>query len=235
MVLALTPIFLILLGLIPSVTWLFFYLHEDMKHPKPILAVLLTFLVGCAVTFLVLPVEIFANEWFIRIGFPLYTIGSFLVLAAIEEVFKFFGAFVSIGQSRWFQEPMDAMIYAITVALGFAAVENIASLFKASDGSFLNIDVIESLILRFVGATLLHSLAGGIAGYYWGKSFFKPAFKWGYIAFGLILVTALHAVFNRLIIDEGRFGGPAGLAIVFVSFVMFFVLSDFEKFKRVDR
>ncbi len=230
MVAVFIPIFLVILGLLPSVTWLFFYLHEDMKHPKPILAVLLAFLVGGAVTFLVLPVEIFTNEWFIRLGFPLYTIGSFLALAAIEEVFKFFGAFLSVGKSRAFREPLDAMIYAITVALGFAAVENIASLFKASDGSFLNVDVLESLVLRFVGATLLHSLAGGIAGYYWGKSFFKPELRWFYIGVGLALATALHAVFNLLIIKSG----PANLAIVFVSFVMFFVLNDFEKFKRVD-
>ncbi len=221
---------IVVLGLIPSFAWLIFYLHEDFKHHQPKRLILTAFLIGAAVTFIVLPVEIALNNHFAAVGVVSNSFQSFTGLAAIEELFKFFAAYFFIHKLRQFDEPLDAMIYPITVALGFAAVENIATLFQVAHGTIFNVSIIESLTLRFAGATLLHSLASGLAGYYWGWSFFHPRRKWLLIAGGLGVATVLHAVFNYLIIKTG----PAGLAIGFVVFVSFFLLSDFEKFKKVD-
>ncbi len=222
---------LIVLGLVPSFSWLAFYRHEHLRHPEPRLMVFLAFLVGCVVTFLVLPVQLFLNERLALIGVSTYTFNSFLVLAFTEELFKFVGVYLLMWRRSEFHEPLNAMVYMIVAALGFAAVENIASLFKVADGSLLNIDVFESVVLRFAGATLLHTLASGIVGYYWGLlAFVRPNHKARLIITGLVIATVLHAIFNLLIITTG----PADVAIVFVSFVMFFVLNDFEKLKKVD-
>ncbi len=223
-------VLIVVLGLIPSFAWLIFYLHEDFKHPQPKKLILTAFLIGAAVTFLVLPVEITFNNQFAAIGVAANSLRSFMGLAAIEEVFKFFAAYFFIHKLRQFDEPLDAMIYPITVSLGFAAVENISTLFQVAHGTIFSISIIESLALRFAGATLLHTLASGIAGYYWGWTFFHPRRQWLLIFSGLGVATLLHAIFNYLIITTG----PAGFAIVFVVLIAFFLLSDFEKFRKVD-
>lgn len=202
----------ILIGLIPSFAWLIFYLREDVKKPEPKTLIFYTFLLGAFSAFLVLPFQILANNWLVLLNVPIYSAIGLLVLAATEEIAKFLAVFWGISKRKEFDEPIDAMIYMITAALGFAAVENVASALQSASG-------LETASLRFVGATLLHSLSSGLVGYYWVK---------GSIFNGLLLASVLHAVFNYLIINTG----PIGPAIVFLVFVAYFLLSDFEELKQ---
>ena len=235
---ALTIPLFVFIGLLPSVAWLIFYIREDLRHPLPMKFILLAFILGGIMTFLVLPIQLALNKQLPLIGVETYSLISFLILGGVEEFFKFAAVYFFIHKRRAFDEPLHAMIYMITAALGFAAVENVASVFQAADSSLFNIAILEALVLRFVGATLLHSLTSGLVGYYWGLNFIKqgrsfvlhherelrPLIK------GLIIASLLHAVFNWLIIETG----PATFAIVFLVFTAFFILNDFEKFKRED-
>ncbi len=222
----------VVLGLLPSFAWLAFYLHEDFRHPEPKRLVAFTFLLGGIATFLVLPVQLLVNGWLARVGVEQFELSSFVVLGALEEFFKFGVVFLFIRKARAFTfEPIHPMIYMITAALGFAAVENIASLFRAADGTLLNSALLETTILRFIGATLLHSLASGIVGYYWGKAMALRAEPAPYLAQGLVYASLLHAAFNYLIIKTG----PVSFAVVFLVVTAFFVLNDFEILKRYEK
>ncbi|MST04084.1 MAG: PrsW family intramembrane metalloprotease [Candidatus Pacebacteria bacterium] len=229
---------LLILGLVPSFSWLAFYVHEDPKHPEPKKILFLSFLAGAISTFAVLPIQIFSIDTFTKYGIEKYSFPSFLFLAGIEEIFKFLAVYLLIHKRKEFDEPLHAMIYMIASGLGFAATENIASIFQIAGGDPVNIAVIQTLVLRFMGATLLHSLTSGLIGYYWGLSFFKTDngfilnhHREGFSVFkGVMIATLLHAIFNYLIITTG----PATLAILFVVIVSFFLLSDFEKFKLAD-
>jgi protease PrsW len=231
-------VFLVVLGLIPSFAWLVFYLREDIKHPEPKKLILFTFLLGAAVTFVVLPIQVFTNSLLSSIGVQGYGAISFAVLGFIEEFAKFFVIYLFIHKRKEFDEPLHAMIYMIVAALGFAAVENIASLIQVSQGSIFNVAILQSISLRFVGATLLHALASGMLGYFWGKAFIRGATgfrlshrrEWGFIIKGLLIATVLHALFNYLIITTG----PATVAVAYVVLVAFFLLNDFEKYKKED-
>lgn len=206
------PLLNLLLGLIPSFAWLVFYLHEDAKKPEPKILIFYTFLLGTASAILVLPFQMLANNWLKLFEVPVYSAIGLIVLAATEELVKFLAVFWGISKRKEFDEPIDAMIYMITAALGFAAVENVASALQ-SVSSF------ETASLRFVGATLLHSLTSGLVGYYWAR---------GSILKGLAVATVLHAVFNYLIINTG----PVGPVIIFLVFVAYFLLNDFEEIKH---
>ncbi len=223
-------VFTIVLGLLPSFIWLEFYREEHRKHPEPPKMLFEAFVVGAFSTFLVLPVQLFLNRQLSAVGVGAYSIPSFTVLAFTEELFKFLAVYFFLHRSRLFREPLDAMIYMITGGLGFAAVENIALLFNTPGASLLTITVVEQVVLRFVGATLLHSLASGLIGYFWGLGMLEPRKVRVLIALGILLATVLHALFNFLIIVSG----PAGFAILFVILFGFFILSDFEKLKRLD-
>ncbi len=220
--------FMILLGMIPSFAWLIFYLHEDIDHPEPKRLIIYTFFAGALSTLLVLGFQYTAHGWLQSSGVDTYSFGSFFVLAAIEEFFKFFVVYLTVSTRKEFDEPIDAMVYMIVSALGFATVENIGSIFQASAAAFPTPGPLETTALRFVGATLLHTLTSGIVGYYWGKALARHG-RYSVLIFkGLVMGTLLHAIFNYLIIRSE----PLVLPLIFLTFVGMFVLSDFEKLKH---
>jgi RsiW-degrading membrane proteinase PrsW (M82 family) len=146
---------------------------------------------------------------------------------------KFSAAYLAIGKSRIAQNPVDLMIYLIVAALGFATLENIGALATfwlaaraaGTTGSFAA-SFAEALSLRFVGATLLHSLTSGIVGYHWALGVLRRNVA-RYLTTGLMIATVLHAFFNLLILNYGS----VVYALVFLTLLGFFVLNDFEKLK----
>lgn len=222
----------IALGLLPSFAWLLFYLEEDL-HPEPRRLIFFAFLAGAAATVVAFAAQLLFNAGADFFALPSHSFASLFGLAAIEELFKFGAAYFVVARSRFFDEPVDAMIYLIVAALGFAAVENIGALdstvdaFRAEQEGFaLTSSVVQTTTLRFIGATLLHALSSGIVGYYWAKGILRQKVT-RLLAFGILLATGLHALFNYFIL---RFEEII-TATVFLIVVAFFVLNDFEKLK----
>jgi len=211
----------LILGLIPSFAWLLFYLSED-KKPEPKKTLLFAFLAGCVTTFIVLAAQTAVSELNLSIGIQDHSPLSFLILAGLEETFKFLAVYFVVSKRPEFDEPVDAMIYMITAALGFAAVENIAAAYNASLPTIL-----ETTTLRFFGATLLHTLSSGLVGYYWAKSILANNSK-KILVFGLAFGTLLHTIFNYLIIRYE----PVVIPTIFLIAFALFILHDFEKLKR---
>jgi RsiW-degrading membrane proteinase PrsW (M82 family) len=122
-----------------------------------------------------------------------------------------------IHNHKYFDEPIDAMVYMITAAMGFAALENAVFLIAPVGEPF------EMMIFRFVGATLLHALASGLLGYYWIK---------GKVFLGLTVATVLHLFFNILIIAYPQSPFYACGILIFASFFLFY---DFDILKAYER
>lgn len=214
--------FPLLIGLLPSFAWLVFYLEED-PHPEPKKLIFETFLAGAVSTFIVLAVQMPLNDLAISNGIAQYTILSFFLLSSVEEIFKFGVARLIVGEHpKDFDEPVDAMIYIIVAALGFAAVENVAAAFNAN-----GVLTFETITLRFIGATLLHTTSSGLMGYYWALSIIKSK-KW-LLFKGLVLATALHVVFNYLILMYE----PVVIPTTLLTVAALFILYDFEKLKKI--
>lgn len=191
------------------------------------------FVVGGLMTFFALILQILSRNYLGSFGFAQKGFFEISVFSTIEEILKFLAVYWFISKREEFDEPLDAMIYMITVALGFAAVENVASL--GQNNNYLisgasGIAQLELLAFRFFGATVLHSVASGILGYHWAVGIERGRFVGGFVAIGIFIAILLHAVFNYLILING----PGGWAIVFAIFLGFFLLSDFETLKRTD-
>lgn len=224
----------LILGLLPGFAWLIFYLSED-PHPEPKRLIVFTFFVGIAFGFFTIVIEQGFNGAMARIGVAELSVGSLLGLALIEELMKFSAAYFAVGKSPELDEPIDAMIYMIVAALGFATLENVGALTNAAAAAVaagattpgvLIASVFETASLRFVGATLLHSLTSAIVGYHWALGMAHKK-VWEYLFSGLVIATILHATFNWLILNYA----DVGYAVLFLLIVGFFVLNDFEKLK----
>lgn len=209
-----------MLGFIPGIVWLLFFLQEDSKRAEPKRLIASMFVWGGLATFVVLPLQIAAKYFLlaggVMSGNPLHV----FALAAIEEILKFLAVYFWISGRKEFDEPIDAMVYMVVASLGFATVENVATVIRATSAP-------ELLTLRFIGATLLHSLASGIAGYYWSRGIVRcKTLK--YVLIGLVAASVFHAVFNYLMVIWGPSLRVTGLLII----LAFAVLRDFEELKK---
>lgn len=225
---ALHIIISILGACIPSIIWLFFFLRED-EHPEPKRLLFLTFGAGAFVSLFVLAAQYAFQQ---TLALTLQNVIVLIIgLALIEEVGKFLAARWTVEHDPEFNEPVDAMIYMIVAALGFATIENLFVLSESfSIISTATIGTLSStLILRFIGATLLHTLAAGIIGYHWAKGKMRHAVLPN-VLLGIVLATLVHSAFNYLIAEFQN----ANLLIypsIFLLTAAFFVLFDFEKLK----
>lgn len=221
-----TLLFALFGGILPALLWLWFWLKEDKKKPEPGGLIMLAFITGMIAVPFVLPFEKFVDTHFTGV--------TVIVLwSLIEEVFKYGFAYFTVLRRKAMDEPIDAVIYMITVALGFAALENTLFLLNPIiDGNFINTVINGNL--RFLGATLLHTLSSAMVGVAIALSFYRDkTLKNAYAFFGLILAILLHSLFNFFIIKES---GEKILTVFFFVWVGIIILIFlFEKIKRVKK
>jgi RsiW-degrading membrane proteinase PrsW (M82 family) len=128
-------------------------------------------------------------------------------------------------------EPIDPVIYMVTTALGFSALENMFFLTNTLIQDGITISII-TMNLRFTGATLLHVISSAAIGIAIGLSFYKDTnMKRFYLFIGLLISAILHISFNLFIIIND---GKNTISIFFFVWVMIAILILlFEKLKKV--
>jgi RsiW-degrading membrane proteinase PrsW (M82 family) len=227
----------IILGILPSLVWLSFYLKKD-SNPEPKAMILKIFLWGALVTIPVFFVQISLAMLLTKINvdpFVSSLIYWFLVIAFTEEIFKFLVVKFKVLNSHHLDEPVDIVIYMIVAALGFAGLENILYLFSPIEQSSFNVVMGNALLItfiRFIGATFLHTLCSAIVGYALAISFCDQKNRFLEVSTGIILATLLHGVYNFSIITlDGYLKIIIPAVVIFTLAVL--VFSGFEKLKKI--
>lgn len=233
----------LLFGILPSLVWLFYYLQKDI-HPEPKKMIVKIFLLGCLVTLPVYLFQLEASKALTRLqAFALFTyypavfdlLKWFLVIAFIEELFKFLVVKLSVFNSGYLDEPADIMIYMVVAALGFAAVENVLYLF-APLGNLSFSAIIQSAatvsFVRFVGATFLHTLCSSLLGYFVVLGISKSRRNIFFLLAGLALATAFHGLYNfSLTTAQSPFNLLIPITILLVLFA--WMVYNFSKVKKL--
>lgn len=222
-----TMVFFALLGgILPSVFWLWFWLKEDELHPEPRGLLILSFLVGMLATACAYPIEKFIASNVSTNDLTLLTLW-----AVTEETLKFLGVYIVALKSKYFDEPIDGVVYLVTIALGFSALENTMFLLNPLGSG----DGLAAVLLgdfRFIGATLLHVAASGTVGVAIALSYYSS--KWNkraWLFVGLVSAIILHTTFNfSIIMSEGTY-----LYQIFIGLWTFIlgILLVIEKIKRM--
>jgi len=214
-----------LAGLIPMLFWLWFWLREDRKNPEPIILIIITFIAGMAVVPLVLPLQIIAEGIYSKSN-------VMFVWVIIEEFLKYGMALIVILWHKAVDEPIDYIIYMITIALGFAALENaLFMLNPLTTGDYLSATILGSF--RFLGATLLHVLASATVGVCLAFAFYRSdGIKLLFGTLGLFMAVILHALFNFFIMNASGGGVLIIFLFVWMGIIVLFFL--FEKVKLLE-
>lgn len=191
----------IVLGLLPSLIWLSYFLRKDV-HPESNRKIIDVFLWGAFSAVPTALAELFVLYVLNRI-FHLSGVSDGLAelvraligIALMEELFKYFVVKYRVLKDPEFDEPIDVMIYMVIAALGFAALENILYLFTETNGLSVY-EPFQIIILRFAFATFLHALASGTLGFFIALSFCDPKKRRLLFSIGLAIAVLSHGFYN---------------------------------------
>jgi RsiW-degrading membrane proteinase PrsW (M82 family) len=147
--------------------------------------------------------EVFFSHWRFSLIYNTDIKKVFLVVIIapiIEELFKFILSYSICLRRKINDEPIDASIYILTTALGFAAIETALIIAEPiSHGNIL--DSIIASNFRSVGPMLIHLVSSAMLGIFIGLAFYKSKImKFFYSLLGLIIAITLHSIFNFFII-----------------------------------
>ena len=219
-------IYALLGGILPALVWLLFWLREDRKNPEPDRLILKTFLLGMLAVLLVIPLQKEVENLF-----PTFIALQIFLWAAFEEVLKFAAGYFGGMHSVDDNEPVDPIIYMVTAALGFVALEN--TLFIL--GPLLGHDISQGIVtgnLRFIGASLLHVVTSGLVGVFIASAFYQGrAKRLKRVGLGLLGAILFHTAFNLLITGWGETGMTVAFFGVWSAVVA--LLWAFERVKRI--
>jgi len=245
-------VYAILGGVLPALIWLFFWTREDRENPEPIGMVALAFIGGIIAVFISLFIEkiifginiysLFPSEtvgqimnWFQEIAIKKnILLDNFLMVIIfapiIEEVSKFVIDYIFVLRSKEDDEPIDPIIYMIATALGFAAIENVLFLIDPILENNLTYSIVTGN-MRFIGASLIHTIASATIGIILSLNFFKRRFRRDMaVLFAIFMAILIHAIFNFFLIGSTR-GSIITLEIIWASVIM--ILLIFEKIKKI--
>lgn len=220
-------------GMLPALAWLWFWLREDSRNPEPRMLIALAFLAGMISVALAVPLELSVKQLLEAgtLGFVASSTIIYSIWSGMEELIKYVLAYATVLRRADDDEPIDPVIYMVTVALGFAGAENVLFLLSPLSGNTLA-QTIATGDLRFVGATLLHVLSSSLIGVALGLSFYWR--RRSHYAAGLIGVAAaisLHIAFNYLILNT-----PQEMLLRTFSYVwlgVILLLAVLEYIKRI--
>jgi len=224
----------IFFSLAPSVIWLLFFLKKD-KLPESNKMILKIFLFGILIAIPTALVEIGLTEEISALTLPSFIsqiIYTFIGIALIEEIFKYWVVKKNIIGHPEMDEPVDLMIYMIVAALGFAALENLLILLPLSN-PFLFAEIAVLSIFRFVGATFLHALCSGLIGYFMATAIAgHKKKKFQTVGAGIIIAILLHGLYDFSIMElEGNF--KFLIPVIILLGLIFFVTWGFKKVKTL--
>ncbi|MDE2037921.1 MAG: PrsW family intramembrane metalloprotease [Patescibacteria group bacterium] len=222
---ATTFAYALMAGIVPSLVWLFFWTREDERQPEPRALLAACFLGGMAAVAVAIPAEKAVA------GLATDQATLYIFWAAIEEALKFAAVALIALRSRWYDEPIDAMIYFVAVSLGFAALENTLFIMGTLSDSGLASGLVDGN-MRYFGATLVHVFSSALVGFALGMTFYRGWLaRIGAVVAALAAAIAAHAAFNIGIVSVASGDALKVFAWVWAAIVILIVL--FEEVKAV--
>lgn len=173
-------------GIAPIVALMsFIYLKDRITEPIPL--IIRMFILGALLVFPIMFIQYaFAAEGINSNR----VIESFFQIAFFEEFFKWFIFMFAIYHHPEFDDHYDGIVYAGSISMGFASVENV--LYLVTNG-------IEYAFLRAFFPVSSHALFGIIMGYYFGKAKMNEQKQKLNLGLAFIIPFTLHGIYNYIL------------------------------------
>ena len=200
----------LILAIVPPILIAYYIYQKDKFDREPKGLIVKSFLFGCLSVIPILFLETIFNENL----FSSLFIYMFCGVALVEEGMKYFFLKKYLFNRSEFNEPLDGIVYAVMVSLGFATVENISYVIGAQE------EGASVAVLRMFSAIPLHAACGVIMGYFVGMAKFNKKNNNSLLLKGVFLATLVHAIYNYfLFLGQGQI----------LSFVALFIAIYYSK------
>lgn len=217
------------LALIPVIGLLIFIYFNDKKEKEPIWLLLLLFGVGAASVVSAIVLELIGGL-ILGAVFPTDSVikgalDAMLIVAPAEELGKFIVLRSITWKNKHFNYSYDAIVYAVFVSLGFAALENITYVFGSGVGT---------AFLRMFTAVPGHACFGVFMGFFYSKAKYasltnKKGACTGFTALAILLPIIIHGIYDAILMGGGSSDEAilSGLSLIlWIGFVIaLFVVS----------
>ncbi len=197
----LSPPVAILLAAIPASLWLAFFHLQDRHEPEPTHFVVGVFFLGMLVAapladFLV--AQLAPTEPLARASLSPFSLDrvvrAVFVVGLAQELCKYAAVRYTIYTSPEFDEPMDGVVYMMSVGTGFAVWANYHRLQGLGGSVFLSIGAAQAVVI-----TLAHASFAGALGYVLGRARFtrrRPVSRGVLLFTGLLGAALLNGQFS---------------------------------------
>tara|TARA_B100001287_G_C22461631_1_gene425327 strand:- start:36 stop:722 length:687 start_codon:yes stop_codon:yes gene_type:complete len=219
---------LLLATILPSILIILFFVYSD-KFKEPRGEIIKVFIYGILITIPAYFLNTYISDFFYnntRVSEGL--ISSFLTAAPVEEGLKLSVLYYFVYKMKDFNEPIDGIVYGVTVSLGFATLENLYYVYLLAD--YFETTSMALAVIRSFSAVPAHAVFGVFMGYFFMKySFIK---KGDNLFFAFVVPFVLHGCYN--LFTTSNFFVSLGLILIswIIALRLFSRLTKTQKRKR---
>ena len=192
-------LFLVLPVVVPAIFWAAYHYHKDRHLPEPLSLLLLAFGLGAFATeisqLLYLGLEPLGLRYDAGALADTSGLGLFayalLAIGPIEELSKLLPFLLVVLRFRKFDEPLDGIIYASFIGLGYAAVEN---------WQYLEYLTTTEAYARGFASPVVHIVFASIWGHWIGQAYLRKRSVALAVLASLAIAASLHGLYDFVVI-----------------------------------
>ncbi len=222
--------YMLLLSVLPSIILFVVVWRGDRYEKEPPKLLVKLFLLGALTTVSAFIIELLFSDFILGScdpqGMLFLIIDNFLVVAVAEEAGKYFVLKKVTWKHPAFNYTFDAVVYAVTVSLGFATLENMLYLV---DGGF------GTAVMRALFSVPGHFIDALYMGYYYGFARYSEAFgderlRKKYLRQAFIVPVLIHGFYDFCLSTEYW-----GFILIFLVFEIVITVLAIRKFRQLSK
>ena len=220
---------------VPVLFWAVYHYHKDRHLPEPVGHLIMTFGLGMAAVYI--SSALYAGLGSVGLRFDAGYLAetnawallaySLLAIGPIEELAKLLPFLLVVLRFKEFDEPMDGIIYASFIGLGYAAIEN---------WQYLDYLTRTEAVARGFASPVIHMLFASIWGHWIGRAHLAGRSIVPAALASLGVAASLHGLYDFIVILNANFALPiAALLILTMWLWRLKVLRAMHKAASQDR
>ena len=220
---------LLLATILPSILIVFFFVKSD-KFKEPNSEIIKVFFYGIFITIPAFFINTYLGGIWDSTQMDEGLRSSFFTAAPVEEGLKLAVLYFLVYKMKDFNEPVDGIVYGVTVSLGFATLENFYYVYVLAE--YYETTPIYMAFLRSFSAVPAHAIFGVFMGYFFMKySFIK---KGDNLIFAFLVPFTLHGCYNLFIMSNFYISIILIIASWIIALRMFSKLKGNQRKKRKE-
>lgn len=200
------------IAVVPGLAISYWIYHQDKYEKEPYLILFACFIWGGISTIPAVLGQMYFRDTEDPHSLLTTFLFSFFVIALTEELSKFLFLRLYAYPKDAFNEPMDGIVYAVMVGMGFATLENLLYTFGETGG-------ITTAIGRAFTAVPAHGAFAVMMGAYVGLAKFIPEKRDQYMLTSIALPVFFHGLYDFFLLQKS-YEGMAILSILALSFAI---------------